>query len=146
MVERLIQTLKRRIATMNTDPIWDNTTIAEKIESIRLIPNRVTKIPPFQAHFGRPKNTELSNMLTTPNTKNFSYNNMKSFYLDKRLLQNPSLTPAAIWDRDTNSEINLDIQYKQDDQTRQEPQSEDSQTSDSSERTTLHCYLPKRVQ
>ena len=59
MVERLIQTLKRRLATMNIDPIWDNTTIAEKItetiESIRLIPNRVTKIPPFQAHFGRPK-------------------------------------------------------------------------------------------
>ena len=30
MVERLIQTLKRRLATMNIDPIWDNTTIAEK--------------------------------------------------------------------------------------------------------------------
>ena len=122
---------------MKIDPIWDNTTIAEKIteiiESIRLIPNRVTKIPPFQAHFGRPKNTELSNILTTPTTKNLSYNNIKSFYLDKRLLQNPSLTPAAIWDRDTNSAINLDIQYKQDDQTRQEPQSEESQTSDSSE-------------
>ena len=137
MVERLIQTLKRSLATMNIDPIWDNTNIAEKIteiiESIRLIPNRETKIPPFQAHFGRPKNTELSNILTTPNAKNLSYNNIKSFYIDNRLLQNPSLTPAAIWDRDTNSEINLDIQYKQDDQTRQEPQSEDSQTSDSSE-------------
>ena len=121
---------------MNIDPIWDNTTIAEKIteiiESIRLIPNRVTKIPPFQAHFGRPKNTEISDILTTPNTDNLSYNNIKSFYLDKRLLQNQGLTPAAIWDRDTNSEINLDIQYKQDDQTRQEPQSEESQTSDSS--------------
>ena len=137
MVERLIQTLKRRLATMNIDLIWDNTTIAEKIteimESIRLIPNRITKIPPFQAHFGRPKNTELSNILTTPRTKNLSYNNIKSFYLDKRLLQNPSLTPAAIWDRDTNSEINLDIQYRQDEQTHQESQSEESQVSDTSE-------------
>ena len=137
MVERLIQTLKRRLATMNIDPIWDNTTIAEKIteiiESIRLIPNRVTKIPPFHAHFGKPKNTELSNILTAPNTKNLSYNNKKSFYLDKRLLQNPSLTPAAIWDRDTNSEINLEIQYKQDEQTHQEPQSEETETSDSLE-------------
>ena len=100
MVDCLIQTLKRRLATKNIDPIWDNTTIAEKIkeiiESIRLIPKRVTKIPQFQAHFGRPKNTELSNILTTPNTKNLSYNNIKSFYIDKRLLQNPSLTPAAI--------------------------------------------------
>ena len=68
MMERLIQTLKRRLATMNIDPIWENTIIAEKteiIESIRLIPNRVTKIPPFEAaHFGRPKNTELSNLIT----------------------------------------------------------------------------------
>ena len=107
--------------------------ISEIIESIRLIPNRVTKIPPFQAHFGRPKNTELSNLLTKPNTKNLSYNNIKSFYLDKRLLQNPSLTPAAIWDRDTNSEVNRDIQYKQDNQARQEPQSEESQMSGTSE-------------
>ena len=78
---------------MNIDPIWDNTTIAEKIseiiESIRLIPNRVTKIPPFEAHFGRPKNTELSNLLTNPYTNNLTYNRIKSFYLDKRLLQNP---------------------------------------------------------
>ena len=31
MVERLIQTLKQRFATMTIDPIWDNKTIAEKI-------------------------------------------------------------------------------------------------------------------
>ena len=78
---------------MKIDPIWDNTTIAEKIseiiESIRLIPNRVTKRPPFEAHFSRPKNTELSNLLTIPNSNNLTCNNIKSFYLDKRLLQNP---------------------------------------------------------
>ena len=122
---------------MNIDPIWDNTTIAEKIseiiKSIRLIPNRVTKIPPFEAHFGRPKKTELSKLLTNPNTSNLTYNNIKSFYLDKLLLQNPTLTLAAIWDRDTNSEVNLDKQYRQEDPARQDPQSEKSQTSDSSE-------------
>ena len=60
--ERLIQTLKSRIASI-TDPLWENTNIAEKIstiiESIRLIPNRVTKITRFEAHFRRPPNTEL---------------------------------------------------------------------------------------
>ena len=65
IVERLIQTLKRRLATMNIDPIWDNITITEKlseiIEPIWLIPNRVTKIPPSGAHFGWPKNREISN-------------------------------------------------------------------------------------
>ena len=34
MVERLIQTLKRRLASMISDPIWSNTTIAEKISAI----------------------------------------------------------------------------------------------------------------
>ena len=47
MVERLIQTLKRRLAFMITDPLWHNTSHAEKIlaiiESIRLIPIRVKK-------------------------------------------------------------------------------------------------------
>ena len=137
MVERLIQILKRRLATMNVDPIWDNTTIAEKIseiiESIRLNLNRVTKIPPFEAHFGRPKNLELSNLLTNPNTINLTYNNIKSFYLDKRLLQNPTMTPATKGGRDTNSEVNLDIQYIPEDTTRQDPPSEESKTSDSSD-------------
>ena len=134
MVKRLTQTLKRRHATMNIDPIWDNTTIAEKIpeifESIRLIPNRVTKIPPSEAHFGRPKNTELSNLLTNTNSNNLTYNNIKCFYLDKRLLQNPTLTPAAIWDRDTNSEGKLDIQYKPEEPSQQNTPSHDSKTSE----------------
>ena len=100
MVERLIQTLKLRLSTMNIDPIWDSIIIAEKlseiIESIRLVPNKVTKILPFEAHFGRPKNTELFNLLLHPNSNRLSYNNIKSFYVDKRLLQNTTLTPAAI--------------------------------------------------
>ena len=148
MVERLIQTLKRRLATMNIDPIWDNTTIAEKIseiiESIRLIPTRVTKISPFQAHFGRPKNTELSNILTKPNTHHLSYDKIKSFYLDKRLLQNPSLTPAAIWDRDTNSELNLDIQYKPDTQPQQDSQPEDNPMSDTSDSDNAPLMPPQK--
>ena len=96
------------------------------IESIRLIPNRVTKIPPFEAHFGRPKNTESSNLLTNPNSNRLSYNNIKSFYLDKRLLQSPTLTPAAIWDRGTNSKVNLNIQYKPEDNTQQDSLSDDA--------------------
>ena len=122
---------------MNIDPIWDNTTIAEKkseiIESIRLIPIRVTKIPPFEAHFGRPKDTELSNLLKNPNSNNLSYKNFKSLYLDKRLLQNPTLTPAAIWDRDTNSEAHLDIQYKPEESLQRYSPSDDTKMPKSSD-------------
>ena len=116
MVERLIQTLKRRLASMISDPIWSNTTIAEKIsaiiESIKLIPNRVTKITPLEAHFGRPPNTEISNIVTKPNKNNLTYK-IKSFYLDKKLLQHAALTPSDIWDNDANSEANLNIQYQE---------------------------------
>ena len=63
---------------MISDPLWDDTTMAEKIsaiiELIRLRPNRVTKKTPFEAHFGRPPNTKLSNILTKPNKNNLSYN------------------------------------------------------------------------
>ena len=114
MVGRLIQILKRRLASMNIDPMGTDYKLAEKIseiiESIKLIPNWVTKIPPFEAHFGRSINTELSNLLTHPTSNNLSYIRIKLFYLDKQLLQNPTLTLAATWDGDRNYESNLDIQ------------------------------------
>ena len=137
MVERLTQTLKRRLASMISDPIWSDTTIAEKIsaiiESIKLIPNRVTKITPFEAHFGRPPNTEISNIVTKPNKNNLTYNKIKSFYLYKKLLQHAALTPSDIWDHDANSEANLNIQY----QERQEPSGAESGSETGSDNTPL---------
>ena len=113
MVERIIQTLKCRLASMTTEPVWDRTTHSEKIsaiiESIRLFPNMVTKITPIEAHFGRPPNTELSNILKQPNKNNLSYSKIKSFYRDKKLLQHDALTPSDLWDHETNGEGNLNI-------------------------------------
>ena len=47
MVERLIQTKKRRIAVLDIDPHWSNATLVNRlanvIENIRLIPNSTTK-------------------------------------------------------------------------------------------------------
>ena len=47
MVERLIQRLKRRIAVMESDPLWSSadlaSIVAKIIESIKLIPNTTTK-------------------------------------------------------------------------------------------------------
>ena len=48
MVKRLIQTIKRRIAIMQSPPLWSNADLAQIvtkiIQSIRIIPNSVTKI------------------------------------------------------------------------------------------------------
>ena len=74
MVERLIQTLKQRIAVMKPDPLWSSadlaTVVAKIIESIKLIPNTTTKVKPFEVQFGRPPNTEQSNIITKPSCKN----------------------------------------------------------------------------
>ena len=82
MVERLIQTLKRRLAVLDTDPMWSSETLSSRIasiiENIRLILNKTTKVTPFGAHFGRKPNTELSNVLTKPSTRNLSYKKLKS--------------------------------------------------------------------
>ena len=63
MVERLLQTIKRRLAVLDIDPNWSNTTLANRltniIENIRLIPNTTTKVSPFEAHFGRNSNTKF---------------------------------------------------------------------------------------
>ena len=117
MVERLrlIQTLKRRLAVIDIDPMWSSETlsarIASIIENIRLIPNKTTKVTPFEAHFGRKPNTELSNMLTKPSIKNLSYKKLIDKCLDKKLLRHDALTQEEMWRRDGSSENELDIQY-----------------------------------
>ena len=116
MVERLIQTIKRRIAIMQSKPLWSNADLAEIvakiIQSIRLIPNSVTKIKPFEAHFGRPPNTELSNIIIKPHITRLTYNKIRSFVSDKTKLKHPALPREAIWDLEQDSEPELDIQYK----------------------------------
>ena len=83
MVERLIQTIKRKLGVMTIHPLWSSedisTIVANVIQSKRLIPNRVTKIAPFEANFGRKPNTALSNIVTKPNKHNLSYNHIKNF-------------------------------------------------------------------
>ena len=83
MVERLIQTIKRRLAVLDIDPNWSNTTLANRlaniIENIRLITNTTTKIFPFEAHFGRKSNTELSNITTKASHKNLAYENLTKY-------------------------------------------------------------------
>ena len=100
---------------MQSEPLWPNTDldqiVTKIIQSIRLILNSVTKIRPFEAHFGRPPNTELSNNIIKPN-KTKTYNKMRSFVSDKTKLKHLALPREAMWDLEQDSEPELDIQYK----------------------------------
>ena len=118
MIERLIQTIKRCLSVLNNDPKWSKITLADKIDEIiqeiKIIPNTTTRIPPFTAHFGRKHNTPISNITTQTSTKNLSYNEITKFYLDKkRGLKQPMLKADTIWNLESDSEPELDIQFQQ---------------------------------
>ena len=141
MVERFIQTRKRKLGVMAIDPLWsseDITTIVSNIiQNIRLIPNRITKITPFEAHFGRKPNTALSDIVTKPNKQNLSYKKIKHFASDRKLLKQPVLSPATIWDMDQDSEPELNIQYREDAKKGTRPEVNIASESDDSENAPL---------
>ena len=76
--------------------------------NITLIPDTNTKITPFEAHFRREPNKQTNNIVTKPNKTNPSYNNIKKFYLDKKILRRPMLDQQSTWNF-SDSEPNLDI-------------------------------------
>ena len=59
MIERLLQTIKRKVAVMAPDPLWSSADLAKIMESIELIPISTTRIKPSEAHYGGPTNTEF---------------------------------------------------------------------------------------
>ena len=143
MVERLIQTIKRRLAVLGIDPNWSNTTLtnrlANNIENIRLIPNTTTKLSPFEAHFGRKPNTEISNITTKASHKNLTYENLTIYCLDKRVLKQNALTMEEIWRRDGESEQEFDIRYRSDNDN------EDNQPSTPTNSTPTGSHQPLEV-
>ena len=116
MVERLIRTLKSRLAIMKIDknnkPYKLASDVAELIKTLRITPNATTKINPFEAHFGRRPNTPLTNISTSPKLSNLSWENTKLSCLDEKVLTKPALSAEAMWDRENNSDDELDLVYK----------------------------------
>ena len=130
---------------MEHDPLWSSadlaTIVAKIIESIKLIPNATTKIKPFEAHFGRPPNTELSNILTNPSNKNLSYNKLKNFTSDQATLRQPPLPTELIWDWENDSEPELDMQYKAQSQLARSSDYDDSENAP----LLSHTCVPRKI-
>ena len=86
LVERLIQTIKRRLSYMKLDNTNNTFTIKEAIKSIlyqlRICKQKTTNVKPFQAHFGRKPYTPLSNISAIPKWSNLSYENILHHYID----------------------------------------------------------------
>ena len=62
LVERSIQTIKRKLGTEKLDPNFKNlkSTLQQIIDDFRKTKHSTLKITPFELHFGRKPNTELS--------------------------------------------------------------------------------------
>ena len=75
LVERMIQTIKRRLSCMkaeNKDTFSTSKAIKQIVSDLRLTKQKTTKITPFEAHFGRPANTPLRNISTLPSSLNLT--------------------------------------------------------------------------
>ena len=99
VVKRLIQTLKRRLGVMkvvsNFTPIKIASSVAEIIKTLRITPQGVTKITPFEAYMGRKANTSLSIKTTKSLPYNLNWENTKHACLDRKNLTHPPI-PAEI--------------------------------------------------
>ena len=62
LVERSIQTIKRKLGTEKLDPNFKNlkSTLQQTIDDIRKTKHSTLKVSPFELHFGRKPNTEFS--------------------------------------------------------------------------------------
>ena len=106
LVERLIQTIKRRLSCMKLDNRNQSFTIKEAIKSIvyqlRICKQKTTNVTPFQAHFGRKPNTPLGNISTVPKFSYLSYEDLSY------------VVPASKWKplqtcKEPNEEIEIDF-------------------------------------
>ena len=73
IVERMIQTIKRRLSCMKAEQketFSTSNAIKLIISDPRLKKQKTTKITPFEAHFGRPATTPLKNISTVPSSLN----------------------------------------------------------------------------
>ena len=86
LVERLIQTIKRRLSCMKLDSRKNTFTIKEGIKSLvyqlRMCKQKITNVTHFQAPYRGKPNKSLSNISTIPKSSNLSYENILPHFLD----------------------------------------------------------------
>ena len=112
LVERLIQTVKRRLGCIKLDPKQHPFNIKQSLKQIaqelRICRKKATNISPFEAHFGRPVNTPITNLTTKPDSKNLKWPNVQHDYLDDNIMGADELISDERWeqeDLDSDEEV-----------------------------------------
>ena len=88
MIERLIQTMKRRLSVLNNDPKWSKITLADKIAQI-IQEKKITKPNDKNSLIHsklrqKTQHTTIKHRNTHTSTKNLSYKGITNLYLDKK--------------------------------------------------------------
>ena len=119
LVERLIQTVKRRLGCIKLDPNQKPFNIKNALQNIsfelRTCRKKISKLSPFEAHYGRKANTALSNITSKPNIKNLNWSNTLKHYLDDNIIGEDELISQDKWydeDLDSDEEVRTTKQRK----------------------------------
>ena len=112
LVERLIQTVKRRLGCIKLDPRQHPFNIKQSLKQIaqelRICRKKATNISPFEAHFGRPANTPITNLTTKPDSRHLKWPNVQHDYLDDNIMGADELISDERWEQeDLNSDEEL---------------------------------------
>ena len=111
LVERMIQTIKRRLSCMkaeNKDTFSTAKAIKQIVSDLRLTKQKTTKITPFEAHLGRPANTPLRNISTLPSSQNLTYKKIVNHYLDAETVSAEDLLDENGWISANRSDIEIE--------------------------------------
>ena len=112
LVERLIQTIKNRLACIKTaakNQFNVKASINSIIYQLRICRQKTINISPFEAHFGRKANTPLSNITTKPDPKSLTYKNILNKYLDLETVRWDELITDDNWNNDERSDIEIEV-------------------------------------
>ena len=119
LVERLVQTVKRRLGCIKLDPNQKPFNIKNALQNIsfelRTCRKKNSKLSPFEAHNGRNANTALSNITSKPNIKNLNWSNTLKYYLDDNIIGEDELISQDKWydeDLDSDEEVRTTKQRK----------------------------------
>ena len=101
LVERLIQTVKRRLGCIKLDttqrPFNIKQSLRQIAQELKICRKKATNISPFEAHFGRPVNTPITNITYQADSRNLKWPNIKSDYLDDNIMGNDELISDERW-------------------------------------------------
>ena len=99
LVERLIQTIKSRLACIKEEKMANNALHVKHalkivILQLRICKQKTIKASPFEARFGKKPNTPLSVISTKPSLSSFSYENIVNCKLDEDTVMPEEILPG----------------------------------------------------